>query len=134
MRGSLLRIIRGVAVSGGFEYAHRPDLEPKMTAKKELIAGTTVTISVTKVPAQPKHRKTIERLMRMQPAIQRTLTRVAKARTRATPWNQRGGRMWASRLAATRCVGAALGAKFTLKVTPQIIPDVKAIQRFVEIA
>ena len=53
-----------------------------------LIAGTTVTISVKKVPLEPRHRKTIERLMRLQPAIQRTLTRVARRRGRANPVNQ----------------------------------------------
>ncbi|MSR28172.1 MAG: hypothetical protein EXS03_01170 [Phycisphaerales bacterium] len=100
----------------------------------DLIPGTTVTISVIKVPAQPRHRKTIERLMRLQPAIQRTLSRVARVRGRTNPVNQRGGRMWISRMAATRCVRAEKGAKFTLRVTPQIIPDVKAIMRFVEIA
>ncbi len=105
-----------------------------MTATATLTAGTTVTISVIKVPKEARHRKTIERLMRLQPAVQRTLTRVARERTRTTPWNQRGGRMWAARIAATRCVGAELGAKFQLKVTPKIIPDVLAIARFVSIA
>ncbi len=98
-----------------------------------LIAGKTVTISVKKVPVEARHRKTIERLMRLQPAVQRTLTRIARKRGRDNPLNQRGGRMWISRIPATRCVGAELGAKFTLRVTPKIIPDVMAIQRFVEI-
>ncbi|MSR44147.1 MAG: hypothetical protein EXS15_02155 [Phycisphaerales bacterium] len=99
-----------------------------------LIAGKTVTISVTSVPKEPRHRKTIERLMRLQPAVQRTLTRVARKRGRDNPLNQRGGRMWVSRIPATRCVGAELGAKFTLRVTPQIMPDVMAVSRFLEIA
>ncbi len=98
-----------------------------------LIPGKTVTISVKKVPVEARHRKTIERLMRLQPAVQRTLTRIARKRGRDNPLNQRGGRMWISRIPATRCVGAELGAKFTLRVTPKIIPDVMAIQRFVEI-
>jgi predicted component of type VI protein secretion system len=100
----------------------------------DLTPGASITISVTKVPAEPRHRKTIERLMRLQPAVQRTLTRVAKARARKNPVNQRGGRMWVARIAATRCVKAAKGATFSLRVTPQIIPDVKAISRFVSIA
>ncbi len=114
-----------------FVYPPPSLLEPNMTA---LTAGTTVTISVKKVPLEPRHRKTIERLMRLQPAVQRTLTRVARRRGRDNPLNQRGGRMWVSRIPATRCVGAELGAKFTLRVTPKIIPDVLAVQRFLEIA
>ncbi len=99
-----------------------------------LIAGKTVTISVKKVPLEARHRKTIERLMRLQPAIQRTLTRVARRRGRENPVNQRGGRMWISHIPATRCVAAEKGAQFSLRVTPKIIPDVLAVQRFIEIA
>jgi len=105
--------------------------EPLMTA---LTAGKTVTISVLKMPAAPRHRKTIERLMRLQPAVQRTLTRVAKRRGRENPRNQRGGRMWTSRIPATRCVSASLGATFPLKVTAKIIPDIQAVSRFIKIA
>ena len=108
-----------------------PRKEPLMTA---LTAGKTVTISVLKVPAAPRHRKTIERLMRLQPAVQRTLTRVAKRRGRENPRNQRGGRMWTSRIPATRCVSASLGATFPLKVTAKIIPDIQAVSRFIKIA
>ncbi|MBM4100894.1 MAG: hypothetical protein FJ256_01345 [Phycisphaerae bacterium] len=99
-----------------------------------LTAGKTVTISVLKMPAAPRHRKTIERLMRLQPAVQRTLTRVAKRRGRENPRNQRGGRMWTSRIPATRCVSASLGATFPLKVTAKIIPDIQAVSRFIKIA
>lgn len=105
-----------------------------MTATIALTAGKTISISVKTLPAEPRHRKTIERLMRMQPAVQRTLTRVARKRGRDNPLNQRGGRMWVSRIPATRCVGAEVGAKFTLRVTPKIIPDVMAVARFLEIA
>jgi hypothetical protein len=104
--------------------------EQTMTA---LTAGKTVTISVLKVPVAPRHRKTIERLMRLQPAVQRTLTRVAKRRGRENPRNQRGGRMWTARIPATRCVSASLGATFPLKITAKIIPDVQAVSRFIKI-
>ena len=107
---------------------------PPRSLNMTLTAGKTVTISVTKLPAEAKHRKTIERLMRLQPSIQRTLTRVARERGRTNPENQRGGRMWISRIPATRCVRAEVGAKFTLRVTPKIIPDVMAVQRFIAVA
>lgn len=99
-----------------------------------LTPGTTVTLRVKTVPATAKARKTIERLMRLNPKAQRTLDKVAKVRGRTTPLNQRGGRMWASRIPATKCVGCEAGATFPLRITPQIIPDVASVGRYIEIA
>ncbi len=42
----------------------------------------TVTFTVTSVPKRTAQRKTIERLIKMQPDVQRTLRHVAKRRKR----------------------------------------------------
>lgn len=99
-----------------------------------LTPGTTVTLRVKTVPSTAKARKTIERLMRLNPKVQRTLDRVATVRGRTNPLNQRGGRMWTSRIAATKCVSCAKGATFPLRITPQIMPDVASVSRYIEIA
>ena len=99
-----------------------------------LTPGTTVTLRVKTVPTTAKGRKTIERLMRLNPKVQRTLDKVAKVRGRTTPLNQRGGRMWASRMVATKCVNCEAGATFPLRITPQIMPDVASVGRYIEIA
>jgi hypothetical protein len=95
--------------------------------------GSTVTITLNQVPAEPKYRKTLQRLMRMQFSVQRVLTRIATARGRDNVVQQRGGRMWTARMKATKVVNLSKGASFSLFVTPQIVPDIKSVSKFVTV-
>jgi hypothetical protein len=93
----------------------------------------TVTFTVTKVPPRSAQRKTIERLMKMQPDMQRGLK--ARARRRRQHDNIvdiRAGRKWIQRVPASRLARAEQGQTFTLTLTPQIIPDVKSVQQFLK--
>ncbi|MDA0802401.1 MAG: hypothetical protein O2819_01395 [Planctomycetota bacterium] len=96
--------------------------------------GTTVTLAVTKVPAKVSHIKTLQRLMRMQPDIQRGLSKVAKARHRKNREQPRGGRIWVARIRATKLIRVAEGETFTLFVTPQIVPDLRAVSHYLKAA
>ncbi|MSR18869.1 MAG: hypothetical protein EXS00_06860 [Phycisphaerales bacterium] len=98
----------------------------------DLTLGATVKFSIKSVPAAIKHRKTIHRLMRMQPSIQRILGRLAKIRDRKNDRHQRGGRIWTSRIKATQVLVVEKGATFAVRVTPQLIPDIKSVSRFLE--
>ena len=93
----------------------------------------TVTFTVTKVPKRLAQRKTIERLIKMQPDIQRGLRKRARRRRQhdniATI---RAGRKWIHRVRATRMARVEPGETFTLTLTPQIIPDVRSVERFLE--
>jgi hypothetical protein len=46
---------------------------------------------------------------------------------------QRGGRMWTARMKATKVVNLSKGASFSLFVTPQIVPDIKSVSKFVTV-
>ncbi|MDA1007700.1 MAG: hypothetical protein O2800_01660 [Planctomycetota bacterium] len=94
--------------------------------------GTTVSLTITKVPVAEGHKKTLARLMRMQPDIQRGLTRVAKRRQHKNREQQRGGRIWTSRIRATKLVRVATGESFTLFVSPQIVSDLQAVASYVQ--
>lgn len=96
----------------------------------ELASGSTVTFTIKSLPRTARQRKTLQRLMRLQPTVQRTLTRLAKVRGRKTPWTQRGGRLFARRRTPTKVVVPTVGATFTLRIAPQIIPDVKSVERY----
>lgn len=96
--------------------------------------GSTVSLVVTKVPAKTSHVKTLERLLRMQPDIQSGLARVAKARQGKNREQQRGGRIWVARIRATKLVRVAPGAALTLFVTPQIVPDLRAVAAYLKAA
>ncbi len=95
----------------------------------------TVTFTVTAVPQRPAQRKTIERLMKMQPDVQRTLRHVAKRRRlHDNVVYIRAGRRWTNRATATRVAHVEPGETFTLTLTPQILPDVRSVQRFLKAA
>jgi hypothetical protein len=91
----------------------------------------TVTFTLTKAPRRASLRKTILRLMRMQPDIQRGLRRLAKRRLRHdNTEHPRGGRLWTTRVRATRLVHLKPGASFTLTITPQIMPDLQSVEPY----
>ena len=93
----------------------------------------TVTFTVTRVPKRTAPRKTIERLMIMQLDIQRGLKR--RARRRAVHDNVptiRAGRKWIRRARVVRLARVEPGNSFTLTLTPQIIPDVRSVERYLK--
>ena len=93
----------------------------------------TVTFTVTRVPPRSAQRKTIERLMKMQPDMQRELKmRARRRRQQDNIVDIRAGRKWIHRVRASRLARAEEGQTFTLTLTPQIIPDVKSVQQFLK--
>ncbi len=93
----------------------------------------TVTFTVTAVPKRPAQRKTIARLMKMQPDLQRALKGRAKSRRQKDNVVYiRAGRKWTNRAKATLVAHVETGETFTLTLTPQIIPDVKSVQSFLK--
>ena len=93
----------------------------------------TVTFTVTRVPPRSAQRKTIERLMKMQPDIQHGLKmRARKRRQHDNIVDIRAGRKWIHRVRASKLARAEEGETFTLTLTPQIIPDVKSVQQFLK--
>ena len=93
----------------------------------------TVTFTIKSVPQRPAQLVTIRRLMGLQPKVQRALRQRAKRRANvenvATP---RAGREWINRAKAAKGSRVAVGERFTLTLTPQILPDVKSVERFLE--
>lgn len=96
----------------------------------ELAPTKSVTFTVKALPRTERQRKTLQRLMRLQPKIQRGLSRLATVRRRETLWSQRGGRPFARRWQATKLVVPQVGATFTLRLTAQILPDIKSVEKY----
>lgn len=94
----------------------------------------TYTFTVRKVPSRPQDRKTIQRLMRMQPAIVKGLKALQKKRRREDNVTYiRAGVEWTNRARATKLTRVERGATFTLRVAPQIIPDLNAVASFLDV-
>jgi hypothetical protein len=93
----------------------------------------TVTFTITTLPRREQDRKTIQRLMRMQPHIQLGLRKLARRRRQHDNVTyQRAGGMWTHRAKATRLAKVEPGESFTLTITPQIIPDLRAVEKFLD--
>jgi hypothetical protein len=93
----------------------------------------TVTFTVTRTPARIADQKTIQRLMRMQRPIQQGLRKLSRRRRReANMMGQRAGRLWLSRVPATKLVRPERGESFTLTLTPQIMRDVQAVEKYLD--
>jgi len=95
--------------------------------------NTDMTFTITSAPKRPAARKTIERLMWMQPQCKKDLAMLQRRRktTDIRP-TIRAGRIWFDRPRATRTARAELGASFSLHVTPQIVNDLKSVAKYLE--
>ena len=93
----------------------------------------TVTFTIEKVPHRLAQRKTIERLMRMEPKVRRGLKKLGHRRVKhQNTEHQRGGRMWLSRVPMTRLTQVEAGGTFTLTITPQIMADITSVEKFLK--
>lgn len=99
-----------------------------------LSSNKILKFEIVKMPTRESQRKTLERLMRMQPEVAKGLRRLALRRKKEdNVGNQRGGRTWISRVKASKLVNVARGESFTLHVTPQILPDLKSVEKYLNI-
>ena len=90
-----------------------------------------VTFTVTKAPTRVADQKTIVRLMRMQRPIQNALRKLSRRRANQDNYaRQRAGRMWVVRATMTKLTRPVKGESFTLTVTPQIMADIKAVEKY----
>ena len=94
--------------------------------------GSSVEFTVTKTPTRSADRKTLQRLMQMQPSVQKTLRNLRDRRRRKdNDPRRRAGLIWVHRAKATRVTSMEKGETFTLHVTPQMIPDLNSIESFI---
>jgi len=99
-----------------------------------LAPNQTFTFSITKTPRRESHYKTLERLMRMEPATAKGLRKLADRRKRFDNRDtNRGGRIWIARVRASKLVRVEPGQSFTLRVTPQILPDLQSVEQYFDV-
>lgn len=129
-RRSLLRACPGSILPAHLPFSPTDPRNPAMAAST-IAPQKTVTFTVTKVPHRAAARKTIERLMRLQPQIQKELDRRADLRRqKQNVTRRRGGGMWTSRVRVVKLAHLEPGASFTLRVTSQLLPDIKSVEQY----
>ncbi len=101
----------------------------------DLIAPlATLTFTVAKVPRRAAQVKTIERLMKLEPDRQRTLRHLQRRRKLYDNIvGIRAGRKWINRARATKVTKVLPGETFTITVTPQVIPDLRSVEKFLKV-
>jgi hypothetical protein len=98
-----------------------------------LAPRNVVTFTITKAPRREAQRKTIQRLMQSQPHVQQGLKALQRQRRQKDNRTYtRAGRPWTDRARATRLTRVEKGASFTLRLTAQIIPDLRSVEEFLE--
>jgi hypothetical protein len=100
----------------------------------DVIAPTKkVTFTIKKSPRRVADVKTIQRLMLMQRSIQNGLRKLSKRRKRHDNYTSpRAGRMWMTRMPTTKIARVEKGATFTLTITAQLMPDIKAVEKYLD--
>jgi len=97
-------------------------------------ATGTVHLTITSLPRTEAGRKTLLRLMRLNTATQRTLSRVADFRKRAlNRRTRRGGRIWLARATAAKQVRLEVGKTFPVDMRPQLLADIASVEKYVKI-
>lgn len=98
-----------------------------------LTPGSDVTFTISRTPQTPTARKTIQRLMRMQPHIQKGLKQLARQRKLHDNRTYiRAGVEWTDRKKTTKLTRVEAGEQFTIRVTPQIMGDLKSVDQYLE--
>jgi hypothetical protein len=99
----------------------------------DLAPSTNVTFTITSLPKSERGKKTLRRVMKMQPDVQRVLTKLARLRDQVgNRRTNRAGRIWIDRRKPTQVVRLEVGQTFTLRVTPQIIPDLQSLAKHLD--
>lgn len=96
-------------------------------------AGDRLTCTVKAEPRAAAATKTIERLMRRDPAAKRGLKRAQKLRADRMNAYVRGGRMWYARERPARVVRAVRGQTWTMVFTHDIAPDLRSVERYLDL-
>jgi ribosomal protein S21 len=108
-----------------------------MTTTREQIdsiaPGQQIRCTVAKAPRAAGPRKTIERLMRLDPDNKRSLARAQHLRDRRMHRYIRGNRLWTSREKAARVVRVSDGAAWTMQLSPQIAGDLKSVATYLSV-
>lgn len=114
-------------------YTASLETEHMMAKQTEnlIVPNTKMMFTIIKEPIRPAARKTIERLMWMQPQIKRDLAMLQRRRKQKDiKLTIRAGRIWFDRPRATRTVRATKGSSFTIMVTPHIVNDLKSVSKY----
>lgn len=95
--------------------------------------GQTIRCTISARPRTADAEQTLLRLMRQDPAIRRALRAAQRRRRHTTRFHPRGGRQWAVRPRCGRIARPVPGQSWTMRCTPQLVPDLASVQQLIDI-
>ena len=98
----------------------------------EVPLGKTVTIEITKLPNADAARKTLVRLCRKDPKIERHHRAQTAKRPSWERW-RRGGKMWHHQMRTKPAVKLAAGQTFRVRATLDVMRDLESVKQFVKL-
>lgn len=96
-------------------------------------AGEQIRCTVERVPQAAAAGKTIQRLMRRDPAIVRALRKAQDLRRQRMHVYVRGNRDWYSREKAARIARVVPGNSWTMTFTHDVAHDVASVQSYLKL-
>ncbi len=102
----------------------------------DITPGTTVSIKIVKTPTNASARKTLVRLLSKDEDVIAENKRHKRVRKSNQTHSPRGGRwrVWEGRLPKQRPVSGDIGEAGTILASPDVLTDLKSVERFVEVS
>lgn len=89
--------------------------------------GQTIRCTVTEVPRRAAGVDTLERLMRMEPGVKKSLRQSQRRRRQGMVVYNRGNRDWYKREECGKMVRCTPGASWTMAFSPLIAPELASL-------
>ncbi len=99
----------------------------------QLTPGTSVLVKIVKRPTNLAARKTLVRVLNKDLAVRAENKRLRKVRTSNHAPRMRGGRWYGGRMIKHHPVKGCPGESGTICATPDVIADLRSVQRFVQV-
>ncbi|MEQ9096420.1 MAG: hypothetical protein RIE32_09165 [Phycisphaerales bacterium] len=95
--------------------------------------GEKVSCTITGLPRSEAGKKTIGRLMKLDPQIQRGLRKAQTRRRQNMKVYVRGGRDWYAREKCGKGGQVRVGESFTIPYAPQVADDIKSVEKYLKL-
>ena len=102
----------------------------------DITPGSTVSVKIVKTPTSASARKTLVRILSKDAEVVAENKRLKKVRKTNQTHSPRGGRwrVWEGRLPKQRPVTGDVGEAGTILASPDVLTDLKSVEKFVEVS
>lgn len=94
--------------------------------------GSTLSVEVVSVPKSAAGKKTLLRLFRRDPAIERQARLQQRKRPSFQEW-RRGGMWWHHQMKSESPIQIQPGAKYSLRATVDVLRDLNSVERYIKV-